>query len=38
MERFRFLERKMERNTRLASRWFIHLPSRIFEAWGERNY
>jgi hypothetical protein len=37
-ERFFFLQRKMERNTRLAGKWFAHLPARLFEAWGERHY
>jgi hypothetical protein len=37
-ERVFFLQRKIERNTRLAGKWFAHLPGRLFEAWGERNY
>jgi hypothetical protein len=36
VERFFFLQRTVERNTRLAGRWFAHFPSRLFEAWGER--
>ena len=38
VERLFFLQRKMERNARFAGKWFTHLPSRLFEAWGERNY
>lgn len=38
VQHFFYLQRRMERSTRIASRWFAHLPRRMFQAWGERDY
>lgn len=38
IDRFTAMERRFRRTSRFAGSWFAHLPTRLFEAWGTRDY